>query len=276
MTVIMHKFVDKMNNYLMSAAVGDIAGSAYEGRSHRTKDYAAVKLFSSRARFTDDTVLTFACAEAFLDGLDMASNLWKCANEHPHAGFGGQFKIWMASHEPRPYGSFGNGSAMRCSSAGWLAASEDECIRMATETALPTHNHPEGVKGAVATALTIFHLRSGADKDYVKEALLGKYYPEWSGLTYGEIQPGFAFNSTCPGTVGPAMICFLESTDYVDCIRKAIALGGDADTLAAIAGPMAYAFYRQMPDSLVYSALKKLPEWMVRVNERLDKKVNGE
>ena len=101
-----------MKKYLMSAAVGDIAGSAYEGRSHRTKDYDAVKLFSSRAHFTDDTVLTFACAEAFLDGKDMAWNLWKCAHEHPDAGYGSQFKRWLASHDMQPYGSFGNGSAM--------------------------------------------------------------------------------------------------------------------------------------------------------------------
>lgn len=265
-----------MKNYLMSAAIGDIAGSAYEGRSRRTKDYGAVKLFSSRARFTDDTVLTFACAEAFLDGKDMAFNLWKCGNEHPHVGYGGQFRKWLSSHDPKPYGSFGNGSAMRCSPAGWLAGSEEECVRMATETALPTHNHPEGIKGAVATALAVYHLKTGKDKDFVRETILRRYYPEWDGLSYAEIQPGFTFNSTCPGTVGPAVICFLESVDYVDCIRKAISLGGDADTLAAIAGPMAYAFFREMPDSLVYAALKKLPDWMVEVNERFDKQINGQ
>ena len=131
----------------MSAAVGDIAGSAYEGRSHRTKDYDSVKMFSSRAHFTDDTVCTFACAEAFLDNLDMAMNLWKCSNEHRHAGFGHRYKEWMASHDPKPYGSFGNGSAMRCSPAGWLAKSEEECIRMAIKTAVPTHNHPDGING---------------------------------------------------------------------------------------------------------------------------------
>ena len=107
-----------MKNYLMSAAVGDIAGSAYEGWAHRVKDYDKVKMFSSRAHFTDDTVLTFACAEAFLDGLDMAMNIWKCANEHRHAGFGSRFKLWMTSHDLQPYRSLGNGSAMRCSSAG--------------------------------------------------------------------------------------------------------------------------------------------------------------
>lgn len=236
----------------MSAAVGDIAGIAYEGLTHRTKDYAAVKLFSSRAKFTDDTILTFACAEAFLDGKDMA---------------------WLSSHDMKPYGSFGNGSAMRCSSAGWLATSESECIRLATETASPTHNHPEGIKGAVATALAIFYLKNGADKAFIRERVLNAYYPEWSGRTYEEIHDNYTFNSTCPGTVGPAILSFDASEDYVDCIRLAISLGGDADTLAAIAGPMAYAFYREMPDSLVYGALKKLPDWMLSVNERFDKRI---
>lgn len=264
-----------MKNYLMSAAIGDIAGSAYEGRSHRTKDYSAVKLFSSRARFTDDTVLTFACAEAFLDNKNMADTLWRCAHLHPHAGYGSQFKLWLYNHDALPYGSFGNGSAMRCSSAGWLASSEEECICLAEMTAAPTHNHPEGIKGAVATALAVFHLHLGGDKDYVRKNVLDKFYPEWSGRTYEDIHDSYTFNSTCPGTVGPAIICFLESENYVDCIRKAISLGGDADTLAAIAGPMAYAFYREMPDSLVYAALKMLPEWMVRLNERFDERING-
>ncbi len=260
-----------MKNLLMSAAVGDIAGSAYEGYHHRTKDYDSVKMFSSRAKFTDDTVCTFACAEAFIDNLDMARNLWKCCNEHPHAGYGHKYKEWLSCHNPQPYQSFGNGSAMRCSSAGWLAKSEEECIDMATRTAAPTHDHPEGIKGAVVTALTIYHLKTGKDKDYIKESLLAKYYPEWANKRYHEFHDSYTFNSTCPGSVGPAIICFLESKDYVDCLKLAISLGGDADTLAAISGPMAYAFYKEMPDSLVYKALKMLPDWMVDVNERFDK-----
>lgn len=265
-----------MRNLLMSAAVGDYAGSAYEGPTHRTKEYGAVKMFSSRARFTDDTVLTFACAEAFLDGTDMAANLHKCANEHPHAGFGHRFKEWMGSHCLRPYGSAGNGSAMRCSSAGWLAGTEEECVRLATETAAPTRNHPEGIKGAVAAALTTFYLKTGHSKDYVRHHVLEKYYPFWAGLTYADFHDTYSFNTTCPGTVGPAIICFLESADYVDCLRLAISLGGDADTLAAIAGPMAYAHYREMPDHLVYQVLRKLPDWMHDVNDRFDERCGME
>lgn len=262
-----------MKNLLISAALGDIAGSAYEGRSHRTKDYGSVKLFSSRAHFTDDTVLTFACAEAFLHGIDMATNLWMCGNQHLDAGYGSRFKQWLSEHYHQPYRSFGNGSAMRCSSAGWLARSEEECVRLATETALPTHNHPEGIKGAVVTALCIFHLKNGKSKEYIQKNILDTEYPFWAGKSYDEIKPDYSFNSTCPGSVGPAIISFLASEDYVDCIRLAISLGGDSDTLAAIAGPMAYAYYREMPDPLVFQAMKKLPDWMLKTNEEFDKRV---
>ena len=147
---------------------------------------------------------------------------------------------------------------------------------MAHETAAPTHNHPEGFKGAEATALTIFHLKNGKDKAFVREQILDKYYPDWSNKKYADIHDSYTFNSTCAGTVGPAIICFLESEDYVDCIKLVISLGGDADTLAAIAGPMAYAYYKKMPDALVYQAMKKLPDWMVDVSERFDDIVNSE
>lgn len=259
-----------MNNLLMSAAIGDIAGSAYEGKGHRTKDYDKVKMFSSRARFTDDTVLTFACAEAFIHHLDMGINLWMCGNQHRHAGYSSTFKAWLQSHDRKPYGSKGDGSAMRCSSAGWLARTEEECIRLATETAMPTHNSPEGIKGAVATSLAIFWLKEGKDKAFVKENVLAKYYPEWAELHYKDFHDSYEFSAKCEGVVGPAIICFLESKDYADCLRLAISLGGDADTLAAISGPMAYAYYKCMPVALVEQALQMLPEWMRKVNSEFD------
>ena len=256
----------------MAAAVGDIAGSAYEGRTHRTKDYNAVKMFSSRAHFTDDTVLTFACAEAFLQNKNMADNLWMCANQHPHAGYGHRFKQWIKDHDHEPYGSMGNGSAMRCSSVGWLARTEEECIDLATQTAAPTHNHPEGINGAVATALAIFYLKNGKDKEFVRQHVLDQYCPFWSGKTYDDIHDSYTFFSNSPGTVGPAILCLIASTDYIDCLRLAISLGGDSDTLSAIAGPMAYALYREMPAPLVYQALKSLPDWMQRVNAAFDQR----
>lgn len=263
-----------MKNLLLSAAIGDIAGSAYESRYNSTKNYDAVEMFASHARFTDDTVCTFACAEALLNNLDMADNLWKRTNGHPHAGYGYRFRLWMASSVHNPYGSYGNGSAMRCSAAGWLAGTEGECVDMARLTAMPTHNHPEGMKGAMATALAVYHLKTGRDKAYVRSCVLEHFYPDWALKGYADIHDDYVNDTTCQGTVPAALICFLESKDYVDCIKLAISLGGDADTLAAIAGPMAYAFYRSMPDNLQDEALAMLPEWMRRVNSDFDAAVS--
>lgn len=262
--------MDKMRqNLLISIAIGDIAGSIYEGRHKRTKDYNKVKVFANGVKFTDDTVLTFACAEAFLLGIDMKWNLWKCANEHRHAGFSTSFKKWFHSHNPAPYGSKGDGSAMRCSSAGWLANSLEECQKMARETAEPTHNSTEGIKGAEVTATCIFLLKSGGSKDDIRK-YLKESYPQWGDMTYKELHDIYECHFSCENTIGPAIICFLESKDFVDCIKLAISLGGDSDTLAAIAAPMAYSYYREMPKNLVDKAKAMLPEWMLKVNEKFD------
>lgn len=263
-----------MKNLLLSAAIGDIAGMPYEFEG-RTKDYSAVDLLNPENTYTDDTVCTFACAEALLKDLDMAENLWRRCRADIHRGFGGRFFGWLIEKEVQPsYHSYGNGSGMRVSAAGFMAKSKDECIDLATKTALPTHDHPEGVKGAVATALAIFYGMQGKDKDFIREYVLEKYYPDWAALTYDAIKPGYRFDETCQQTVPAALICFLESQNYVDCLKLAIALGGDADTLAAIAGPMAYAYYREIPEELIANAKAKLPEWMLQVNDEFDGYVN--
>lgn len=261
-----------MNNLLLSEAIGDIAGSVYE--FHATKDYSNVDVNRENSKFTDDTVCTFACAEALILKLDMAINLKDRCNQHRFSGYGGGFRRWLRSEELKPYNSYGNGSAMRCSAAGWMAKTVEECVELATATAMPTHNHEEGIKGAVATALVIFYLKNGKDKRYIRENVLANYYPSWSNMSYDEIKSNYGFNETCQGTVGPAIISFLESKDYVDCLRLAIALGGDADTLAAIAGPMAYAYYKDMPEILIEAAKKKLPEWMMKVSYQFDELCN--
>lgn len=262
-----------MKNLLLSAAIGDISGEPYEFWE-RTKDYNAVDLLRPNNAYTDDTVCTFACAEALLDGKDMAECLWRRGREDFKRGFGGRFAHWLASNTIQPsYGSYGNGSAMRVSSAGFLARTREECIEFAIRTAIPTHDHPEGINGAVATALAIFYCMKGKDKEFVRENVLEEYYPKWSNRTYDEVKPGYSFSETCQLTVPAALICFLESKDYVDCIKLAIALGGDADTLAAIAGPMAYAFYKSMPQELIDNARAKLPDWMLELNDRFDEKV---
>ena len=182
----------------------------------------------------------------------------------------------MAEDIQPSYHSFGNGSGMRVSAAGFMAKSVEECIDLATKTALPTHDHPEGIKGAVATALAIFYGMQGKDKKYIRKHVLEEYYPSWSALTYTKIKPGYRFDETCQQTIPAALICFLESKDYEDCLKLAISLGGDADTLAAISGPMAYAYYREMPEELIANAKAKLPKWMLQVNEEFDRFVNRE
>lgn len=259
-----------MKNLLLSAAIGDIGGMPYEFGG-RTKNYDDVNLLLPHNTYTDDTVCTFACADALLHHLDMAQTLHSHCRSEVGRGYGGRFWHWLLASEPQPaYNSFGNGSGMRCSAAGFMASSEAQCIDLATQTALPTHNHPEGIKGAVATALAIFYAMQGRDKDYIRHHVLNHYYPDWATQTYEAIKPDYYFDETCQLTIPAALICFLESRDYVDCLKLAIALGGDADTLAAIAGPMAYAFYKTMPAELVENAKAKLSQWMLLLNDELD------
>lgn len=262
-----------MKNLLLSAAIGDISGVPYEFEG-RTKDYEKIDLLNPENTYSDDTICTFACAEALLEDKDMAECLWRRGREDINKGFGGRYFRWLISPELKgPYGSYGNGSAMRVSAAAFLAQTKEECIELATQTALPTHNHPEGIKGAVATALAIFYCMQGKDKAFVRRNVLAEYYPDWSGETYADIKPSYYFDETCQLTVPAALICFLESKDYEDCLKLAISLGGDADTLAAIAGPMAYAFYRNMPEKLIENAKAKLPKWMLDLNDKLDEEV---
>lgn len=262
--------MNTMKNLLLAAAIGDISGVPYEFEG-RTKDYNSIDLLNPDNTYSDDTICTFACAEALIEGKDMAECLWKRGREDFYRGFGGRYAQWLLRPRVTPsYGSFGNGSGMRASAAGFLAKTASECIDLATQTALPTHDHPEGVKGAVATALAIFFALNGKDKEFIKQKVLGEYYPAWVNKTYREIKPGYFFDETCQLTIPAAIICFLESRNYEDCIKLSIALGGDSDTLAAIAGPIAYAFYKYIPEKLITNAKAKLPKWMLELNDKFD------
>jgi len=186
-----------MKDLLLSAAIGDICGVPYEF-DHPTKNYDDVDLLHPEGDYSDDTVCTFAIAEAFLHNLDVSENLWKRCRQHPHRGYGGRFRRWLMTDERLPYNSLGNGSSMRCSSAAFLAHTVEECEELATRSAMPTHNHDEGVKGAVATALAIFHLLHGKDKEFIRTEVLAKYYPEWQNKTYSDFHDTLPFDETCP------------------------------------------------------------------------------
>ena len=263
---------------MLGAIAGDIIGSVYEGKKHwmRVRSADFQPLFSPHARFTDDTVLTVAVADALLHGLDLVESLKGYFARYPGAGFGGDFKRWAASEATEPYGSWGNGSAMRVSPVGWAFDTLDEVLYRSKETARVTHDHPEGVKGAQATAAAIFLARTGSTKAEVRDEIERRFQYDLS-FRLDDIRPTFAFDSSCQGTVPPALVAFLESDDYESTVRLAISLGGDCDTLACIAGSVAEAFYGGVPEAIRGRALAVLDdelhavvaEFAVRFADRL-------
>lgn len=232
---------------MIGAIFGDIAGSAYEFRNTKTKNF---ELFSRSCHFTDDSVMTLAVAKALLQ-YDRTSDITTfqdilitsmhtCGNAHPYAGYGGNFSWWLIKKSRLPYQSFGNGSAMRVSPVAWYANSLEEAITLAEASAAVTHNHPDGIKGAVVTAGAVYLARTGASKEEIKK-FIENYYP--LDFTLDEIRPTYVFDVSCSGSVPQAMQAFLESVSFEDTIKSAISIGGDSDTIAAIAGSVAEAFY---------------------------------
>ena len=223
---------------------------------------------SEKSHFTDDTVMTVAVAVGLIDGKGLPERtfcavqhemrFWGC--EYPHAGYGGMFRRWLRAEHPQPYGSFGNGSAMRVAAAGWLFDTLDKTLEMAKVTAEVTHNHPEGIKGAQATAAAIFLARTGHSKQEIRQYVEQTFGYDLS-RTCDEIRPSYCHVETCQQTVPEAIIAFLESTGFEDALRNAVSLGGDSDTLACITGGIAEAFYG-MPPELQQETLKRLPEEM--------------
>ena len=227
---------------MLGAIIGDIVGSVYEWNNIKTKDFP---LFSEKCFFTDDTVMTIAVADALLNGGtadDFIDSMKKYGRLYPNAGYGSRFGNWVHSNAREPYNSWGNGSAMRVSPCGWFAESLKETEALAEKSAAVTHNHPEGIKGAQATAAAIYLARNDMKKDKIKEYIESKYNYNLS-RTLEEIRPVYQFNETCQETVPEAIIAFLESNGFEDAIRNAISLGGDSDTLAAITGSIAEAAY---------------------------------
>lgn len=245
---------------MLGAIAGDIIGSVYEGKKQwltsRTADFQP--LFSPKARFTDDTVLTVAVADALLHGRDLTEALKEYYGRYPGAGFGGDFKRWAGSEDTEPYGSWGNGSAMRVSPVAWAFDTLGEVMHQAKESARVTHNHPEGIKGAQATAAAVFLARSGAPKWELRDEVERRFHYDLS-FTLDDIRPTYGFDSSCQGTVPQAIVAFLESSDFESAVRLAISLGGDCDTLACIAGGIAAAFYG-VPGAIREQALARLDE----------------
>jgi ADP-ribosylglycohydrolase len=233
---------------MLGAIIGDIVGSVYEWHNIKTKEFP---FFSEKCFFTDDTVMTIAVADALLNGGtpdNFIDSMKKFGRLYPNAGYGGHFRGWLFSDDRKPYNSYGNGSAMRVSPCAWFAGTLDEAEALADMSAAVTHNHPEGIKGARATAAAIYLARVAKNKSIdetkseIKSYIESKYGYNLS-RTLDEIRPAYRFDVSCQGTVPEAIIAFLESTGFEDAVRNAISLGGDSDTLAAITGGIAEAAY---------------------------------
>ena len=258
---------------MYGAILGDMIGAPYEfDRSPKTKDFP---LFGSGTEFTDDSVMTIAVAHALLCSTStteaelypsLVSSMQIWGHRYPNAGYGLRFHRWLRARYPEPYGSYGNGSAMRVSSVGWLYDSLEETRRVAALTAEVTHNHPEGIKGAEATASAIFLARTGHSKDEIKAYIIRNFDYDLS-RTCDEIRPTYHHVESCQQTVPEAITAFLEGADFEDVIRTAVSLGGDCDTLTCIAGGMAEAMYG-VPEELKEECLRRVEPDMREVLDR--------
>jgi len=246
---------------MIGAIVGDIAGSVYEWNNIKTKEFP---LFSPECFFTDDTVMTLAIADGLMNGGSREAfikAMKKYGRLYPYAGYGSRFGNWILTDDTSPYNSWGNGSAMRASPVAWAFNTLSEVEEYAEICAAVTHNHPEGIKGARATAAAIFLARTGATREEIREYIEKQYGYDLS-RTLDEIRPNYRFDESCQGTVPEAIIAFLESVSFEDAIRNAISLGGDSDTLAAITGSIAEAAYG-IPKDIKDKAMSILDDFLL-------------
>jgi ADP-ribosylglycohydrolase len=247
---------------MLGAIIGDVVGSRFEFNNHRSKNF---DLFGEGCFATDDSIMTLAVAKAILAcegdweklGEQAVKHMQEIGRKHPNCGFGGMFNRWIFSDDPKPYNSFGNGAAMRVSPCGFIARTEDEAKLLSRKVTEVTHNHEEGIKGAEATTVAIFMARQGAAKTEIRERVERDYYKMY--FTLDDIRETYKFNETCQETVPQAIVAFLESVTFEDAVRNAVSIGGDSDTLAAIAGAIAEACY-DVPALLKLKALTYLDD----------------
>ena len=259
---------------MLGAIIGDIVGSRFEWNNNKTKDF---DFLHKRCRFTDDSVMSIAVCNAILHseagftdlGEQAVKYMHTLGRQYPAAGYGGMFARWLRTPMPKPYGSFGNGAAMRVSGCGFAANSIDEAKLLSKAVTEVTHNHPEGIKGAEATAVAIYLARSGKSLESIREYITANYYN--IDFTLDEIRDAYEFNETCQETVPQALEAFFESVGYEDAIRNAIAIGGDSDTLAAITGGIAEAYYG-IPKALREMALLYLDSTLIDIIAEFEKK----
>ena len=249
---------------MLGAICGDVIGSVHEWGGTKTKEFP---LLIPESTFTDDTVLTVAVADWVLTERNLVDLLQEYTHAYPLRGYGGMFQRWADRRARDPYNSLGNGAAMRVSAVGFAFDTMDEVLSRAERSAAVTHDHPEGVRGAQATAAAVFLARSGQTKEQIRHALATRFGYRLDARL-DEIRPTYAFDETCQGTVPQALAAFFESTGYEDAIRNAISLGGDADTLACITGGIAEAYYKGVPAEIAGPVLAILDPGLKSVVER--------
>lgn len=253
---------------MLGAIAGDVIGSVYEFDQIKTTEFP---LFREESRFTDDTVMTIATAHALLEGGNYATSMRQFGRRYPHAGYGGLFIHWLFAEDVRPYNSWGNGSAMRVSPVGFAFNDIETVMAEAQRSAEVSHNHPEGIKGAQATALAILLARKSLSKKQIRSEISSRFGYNLD-RNLADIRRTYKFTESCKETVPEATIAFLESDSYESAIRNAVSLGGDSDTLACIAGGIAQAFYKTVPPEITAPVLKLLPEDLRNVYERFKKR----
>lgn len=254
-------------NMILGAIAGDIIGSAYE--FNPTKDYNFL-LFNDLSEYTDDTVMTVANAEWLLTSKDLGTTMLEYGNKY-ESGYGELFLCWLWRKDLRPYNSFGNGSAMRVSPVGWAFDTLEETLVAAKRSAEVTHNHPEGIKGAQSTAACIYWARKGRTKQQIKEYVDALFGYDLN-RTCDEIRSSYGFDVTCQRSVPESIIAFLESSDYESAVRLAVSLGGDSDTMGAITGGIAEAYYGGVPENIKIEVLKRLPNEFIEVMQKFYQK----
>ena len=255
--------ITRSSSCLFGAIAGDMIGSRHEWKACTDPQFV---LFSRRSKFTDDSVLTIAVADAILNQRGYGEAIVDYARRYPKAGYGGYFRRWLKEDGVEPYNSFGNGSAMRVSSVGWAFNSLEEVLLEAERSAAVTHNHPEGVKGAQSVALAIYLARTGVEKEEIRQEIEARFGYDLK-RTLNEVRPTYKWDSTCPGSVPESIIAFLESTDFESAVRNAVLLGGDADTMAAISGSIAEAYYGGVPNEMEVEVRRRLEPELLNIVE---------
>lgn len=262
--------MEKLSNTIIGAIAGDVIGSVYEYVNIvKTTKFP---LFTPLSDFSDDTVLTMAVADCLINQKDFSENIWAFGSKYPNRGYGGTFKEWLKADDKKPYGSYGNGSAMRVSPVGFALDTLEETLKVAKQSATVTHNHTEGIKGAQAIATAIFLARTGHSKQEIKQFAASQFDYDLD-FTIEAIRPSYKFDVTCQGSVPQAIVAFLDSQDYEDAIRLSVSLGGDSDTIACMAGGIAAAFYKEIPSYILEKTVAKLPSEFLEILTAFDQKI---